>query len=69
MGNTHMFAIGVEPEFDGVVKLADKVAKECGMSRSVVMRTALHDYFGIPTWNPESFQERVSAIKRKLNKR
>lgn len=66
MGNTQMFSISVEPEFDAVVTIADNIARDCGMSRSVVMRTVLHDYFGVPTWNVESQQSRLTIIKQKL---
>lgn len=67
MGNTHIITICVEPEFDEVVARADKIAKENGMSRSVVFRTALHEYFDVSTAYPKTQQRFASIIKQALN--
>lgn len=62
-----MISVCVEPEFDEIVKIADKIAKGNGISRSVIMRTVLHDFFGVPTDNPKLQQKLIGLIKQSLS--
>ena len=64
----NIVSLSVEPEFDAVVSIADKIAKKYGTSRSVIMRTVLHEYFGVPTENPESHDLYMTVIEMELNK-
>lgn len=69
MGNTHMFAIGVEPAFDDVVAIADDIAHKCDMTRSVVMRTVLHEFFGVMPANPDIQALRMQRINEALGRK
>lgn len=64
----HIISLSVEPEFDAVVSIADRIARKYGTSRSVIMRTVLHEYFGVPIKNPESHDLYMTAIEMELSK-
>jgi hypothetical protein len=69
MGNNHMFSICVEPAFDGVVDVADDIAQKCGMSRSIVMRTILHEFFGALPANEYIHKARMQTIEEALGRK
>ncbi len=67
--NMRIISMSVEPEFDGVVSIVDQIARDHGTSHSNIYRTIIHDFFGVPTSNPEAQQFFMGVIERAMDKK
>jgi hypothetical protein len=64
------FAFSAHPnEFMAVQNKADEIAKEYGMSRSIVWRTLLIDAMGVKPINPELHERYLKNINEALGRK
>lgn len=69
MKTTYMTGICVEHDFKAVSDRVDQISENCGLSRSVIMRTALFDYFGVTPANEIKHKKILAEINEALGRK
>lgn len=66
---TYMTGICVENDFKIVADRVDQITADTGLSRSLIMRTVLFDFFGVEPENPVKHRKVLADIKTTLGRK